>query len=211
MLDYYAARAVEYDQVYAKLERQSDLRAIEGWLPTALTGRTVLEVACGTGYWTQFYAPVARHVAAVDATEATLRIARARLPVDRVQLIAGDAYNLPVRRGGFDAAFAGFWWSHVPKGRIGAFLHGLHAHLAPGARVVFLDNRFVAGSSTPVSAPDAEGNTHQQRTLADGSIHRVLKNFPSDDELRACAAPHADDAQIHAWTHYWALTYTLRG
>jgi len=50
MQDYYAARATEYDKVYAKHERQADLRQIEQWLPSVLAGRSVLEVACGTGY-----------------------------------------------------------------------------------------------------------------------------------------------------------------
>ena len=32
---YYAARAGEYDRIYAKPERQADLRAIEKWLPSS--------------------------------------------------------------------------------------------------------------------------------------------------------------------------------
>jgi hypothetical protein len=55
--------------------------------------------------------------------------------------------------------------------------------------VVFLDNRFVPGSSTPIAESDAEGNTYQVRTLADGSTHRVLKNFPDRDALMAIVAP----------------------
>ncbi|PIF90927.1 hypothetical protein CLU86_1824 [Acidovorax sp. 62] len=58
MQDYYAARAKEYDQIYAKPTRQADLRQMEAWLPTVLAGRNVLEIACGTGYWTQFSEPV---------------------------------------------------------------------------------------------------------------------------------------------------------
>ena len=62
ILDYYAARAPEYDLVYAKPERQSDLRAIEAWLPPVLGQGSVLEVACGTGYWTRCFAPHLREV-----------------------------------------------------------------------------------------------------------------------------------------------------
>ena len=62
MQAYYAARAPEYDSVYRKPERQADLRAIEQWVPSRFVAARVLEIACGTGYWTQFIAPVALHV-----------------------------------------------------------------------------------------------------------------------------------------------------
>jgi hypothetical protein len=55
---------------------------------------------------------------------------------------------------------------------------------SPRARVVLLDNRYVEGSSTPVSEPDAHGNTYQLRRLADATEVRVLKNFPSKAQLR---------------------------
>ena len=77
---YYSARAPEYDRVYTKPERQSDLRAMQQWLPAQLSGRRILEVACGTGYWTQFVAPVARSIVAIDAAPEPLEIARTRVP-----------------------------------------------------------------------------------------------------------------------------------
>ena len=75
MQEYYVARAREYDKVYLKPERQSDLRAIEEWLPPIFEGASILEVACGTGYWTQFLAPVALRILAVDAVQETMKLA----------------------------------------------------------------------------------------------------------------------------------------
>lgn len=209
MQDYYAARAPEYDRIYAKPERQDDLRAIERWLPTVFAGRSLLEVACGTGYWTQFIAPVATRVLAIDAAPETLQIARSRVADGRVEFATGDAYALPPAATGFESAFAGFWFSHVPKRRVAEFLAGLHRALVPGARVVFLDNRYVEGNSTPVSAADAEGDTWQWRTLEDGSRHRVLKNFPDEAGLRAATQGIARELHFHAWKHYWALEYVV--
>ena len=211
MQDYYAARAAEYDRVYLKPERQGDLRAIERWLPTFFAGRSVLEVACGTGWWTRVVAPVARSVLAVDAAPETLAIARSRVHADNVALVVGDAYRLPVAAASCDAAFAGFWWSHVPRARLRAFLAGLHAALRPGATVVFLDNRYVEGSSTPLASRDAAGDTWQLRRLEDGSTHRVLKNFPTEAELRAAVAGLAHEVRHHEWQHYWALEYVVAG
>lgn len=208
MQSYYAARANEYDRIYLKPERQSDLRAIERWLPEVFARRIVLEVACGTGWWTRFYAPASAAVTAIDSSVETLAIARTRVPEAKVKLVAGDAYRLPVLPASFDAGFAGFWWSHLPRSRVPEFLAGFHAALSPGARVVLLDNRFVPGSSTPVSETDAEGNTYQVRQLSDGSTHRVLKNFPSRQELLTAFETVARDIRYHEWQHYWALEYT---
>jgi SAM-dependent methyltransferase len=208
MQSYYAARASEYDTVYLKPERQADLRRIEEWLPDVFADCSVLEIACGTGYWTRFIAPRSTRVVAVDAVPETLEIARSRVPSGKVEFVAADAYGIPSQSMPFDAGFAGFWWSHIPLARIPEFLRGFHAALAPGATVVFLDNRFVAGSSTPISETDLDGNSYQTRTLANGASHRVLKNFPTREELLAAVAPMARDARYHEWEYFWALQYS---
>lgn len=209
MKEYYAARANEYDRIYAKPERQADLRQLEQWLPRILNGLSVLEIACGTGYWTQFFAPVAKRVLALDAADETLQIAARRIPANNVHFMQGDAYQLPAFDTLFEAAFAGFWWSHIPRDKIDVFLAGVHRALQPGAKVVFLDNRFVPGSSTPVAERDIAGDTYQIRPLDDGSTHRVLKNFPSRDELLAAVAPYSESSHYVEWEYFWALEYTL--
>jgi ubiquinone/menaquinone biosynthesis C-methylase UbiE len=207
---YYAARALEYDRVYQKPERQSDLRQIETWLPSVLSGATVLEVACGTGYWTQFFAPVASAVSAIDSSPETLAIARERVAAPHVQFQIGDAYALAHLRGSFSAAFAGFWFSHVPLERQREFLRGLNAVLQPGARVILLDNLFVEGSSSAISEQDSSGNTYQRRSLADGSTHRVLKNFPTEAHLHALAEEgFGESAVCRKWQFYWAFEYLV--
>ncbi len=207
---YYAARASEYDRVYEKPERQADLRQIESWLPSVLSGATVLEVACGTGHWTRCIAPAASRVVAIDSAPETLRIAEQRVAASNVEFLIGDAYRLARMARRFDAAFAGFWFSHVPLGAQRGFLSGLNAVLEPGARVVLLDNRFVAGSSSPISERDGEGNTYQLRTLSDGSSHRVLKNFPTEAQLRAVVQDGVGELPFYlSWQYYWAFEYRV--
>ena len=208
MKEYYAARAREYDRIYQKPERQADLHAISEWLPSKFVGARVLEIACGTGYWTQFIARVTLHIAALDAAPETLEIARGRVPGSNVEFLVGDAYD-PPREGSFDAAFCGFWFSHVLRGRQREFLARLNASLRRSARVVMLDNRYVEGSSTPVAAYDADGNAYQDRRLDDGSTHRVLKNFPAEEELRSLVAGLGEDAAFTAWEYYWAFEYLV--
>jgi SAM-dependent methyltransferase len=208
---YYAARAPEYDSIYSKPERQPDLRAIEHWLRTRFTGAAVLEIACGTGYWTQFIAPSAASVVAVDSAPETLRIAQARVPEENVQFVVEDAYALPAHLGEFSAAFAGFWFSHVPTNRRREFLLHLGARLEPGATVVLLDNLFVPGSSSPISEQDTEGNTYQTRSLSNGSTHRVLKNFPTEAELQASINGLGTSGTFMRWNYFWAFEYLTSG
>ena len=204
---YYASRAPEYDQVYLKPERQADLRDIERWLAPLFAGATVLEVACGTGYWTQFIAQSAAHVTAIDTSLETMRIAEGRVPEGKVTFLVGDAYNLPPHLGRFSAAFAGFWFSHIAKAKRHAFLHGLNAFLMPGAKVVLLDNRYVAGSSSSMIETDSDENTYQTRHLRDGSTHRVLKNFPSEAELQSSLLGIGKRGTFSTWQHFWAFEY----
>jgi demethylmenaquinone methyltransferase/2-methoxy-6-polyprenyl-1,4-benzoquinol methylase len=205
---YYAARAREYERIYAKPERQADLRRLEALLPEMLAGRRILELACGTGYWTQFIARKSESVLAVDASPETLELAAAKqLPPDRVEFRGADVYDLPAELGLFDGAFAGFWWSHVPVREHARFLKSLDRRLLPGSRVALLDNRYVEGNSTPISHRDADGNTYQRRVLEDGSEHVVLKNFPTWGELSAVFAPFGNDMQLTELEYYWVFAY----
>jgi demethylmenaquinone methyltransferase/2-methoxy-6-polyprenyl-1,4-benzoquinol methylase len=209
--EYYARRASEYERIYATPARQSDLAALRAAVASAFDGRRVLEIACGTGYWTPVIATTAASVDACDINDETLAIARTK-PVDpsRVRFVIGDAYLPALFDPRPDAAFAAFWWSHVPKQDVQRFLAGLLAALADGARVVFIDNRYVEGSSTPLSRTDADGNTYQSRALADGSRHEVLKNFPDPAELRAAVESYARDVDVRLLDYYWWLEYRLR-
>ena len=207
---YYAKRAAEYDRTYARPERQADLAALRGRLCKLFAGRRVLELACGTGWWTEAIAPCAASVTALDVNEEVLAMARAKhYPQDRATFAIGDAYAPPDLGRSHDGLFAGFWWSHVPIGRIDAFLACATRAAAPRALVAFLDNRYVEGSSTALSRSDAEGNTYQVRKLDDGSEHEVVKNFPTLPDLIGCALRcGGTDARVEMLQYYWLLTFT---
>lgn len=210
LIAYYAGRAHEYEQVYAKPERQADLSGVRAWVRDALAGHHILEVACGTGYWTAEVAPAALAVVATDATSEVLPLARQKhYPAGRVSFVQADAYALDHIPGTFTAGFAAFWWSHVPLERQAAFLVGLHRRIGVGSTVVFLDNRFVAGSSTPLSRRDATGNTYQRRRLTDGAEYEVLKNFPSRAELEAVLSPRAQGLRVTEFAYYWGVCYRV--
>jgi len=211
MREYYARRATYYERVYFKPERQQDLRAMEAWLVDQFVDRHVLEIACGTGWWTPHGARHAQSWLATDLNPETMAIAASKpLPPGKVSFATLDAYALAsLDDARFDGAFAGCWWSHVPLARLPGWIEQLHSKLGPDARVVFLDNSYVQASSTPISRRDDDGNTYQDRTLDDGSVHEVLKNFPTRDQAVAAIGPRARDPQWIEFAHYWILSYTL--
>jgi demethylmenaquinone methyltransferase/2-methoxy-6-polyprenyl-1,4-benzoquinol methylase len=203
LVGYYRRRAAEYEAIYAKAERQRDLCHLRQAIPARLRGTRVLEIACGTGYWTQLVAPVASRVVATDVAEEPMRLARAKTYEGSVEFLMADAYALPEALGSFDAALAVFWWSHVPRQRIAAFLGSLHTRLERGARVVLMDNLYVEGSSTPITETDVHGNTYQRRRLGEDGDVLVLKNFPSEAELRR----HLRGLCYEALEYYWIAEY----
>lgn len=212
IVSYYARRAREYERIYQKPERQADLRRLSSLITEELAGHDVLEVACGTGFWTQRISRTAHSVLATDIGDEVLSIARLKdYPNDNVLFRKAGAFTLDGIVESSSAGLAAFWWSHIPVLRIPEFLSTFHARLRPGALVVVADNNYVAESNTPVSRVDEDGNSYQHRVLEDGSTHEVIKNFPDENALRAAVRSFADDVRYTSIGYYWCLIYRLKG
>ncbi|MCU6433554.1 class I SAM-dependent methyltransferase [Undibacterium sp. Jales W-56] len=209
MRDYYAQRAKTYESIYAKPERQGDLAELSERISEALTGRKVLEVACGTAYWTERFAEDAESVLATDINQNMLDIANAkRIAPGKVSFAIADAFDLP--KGDYNACFAGFWWSHVKKEEQADFLKKLQSRVGKDCVLVLIDNNHVEGSSLPIARTDSEGNTYQLRLQEDGSRVEIVKNFPTDSFMRKKFATFARDIRIHRNEYFWMLTCVLR-
>jgi ubiquinone/menaquinone biosynthesis C-methylase UbiE len=208
LVEYYSQRANEYERIYARPERQEDLSRLRDRLGSFFLGDHVLEVACGTGYWTEIIARSAHSIFATDITEKVLAIARTKdFSGAAVEFHQADAYALPKFDGLFNAGFGAFWWSHMPKAKIQDFLASFHSHLEPGAKVAFIDNRYIEGNSTPIFRAGEDGDTYQMRTLQDGNLHKVLKNFPSPEELKTTIGDLGIHVEVTLFDYYWLLSY----
>jgi SAM-dependent methyltransferase len=211
MIEYYAKRAYEYEKIYEKPERQDDLAMLKELLSDSFGGKKVLEVACGTGYWTQFVAKSAKSIFASDANREVLEIARTKsFGICKVEFAEDDAYCLKKAICHYDAGFHAFWWSHIPVQRIAEFLKTFHSKLISGAKVIMIDNKFIEGNSTPISRHDEDGNTYQIRSLKDGSRHEVLKNFPSSGDIQNQLKNFATDIKIQLMDYYWVAEYRVK-
>jgi SAM-dependent methyltransferase len=192
---YYRARAAEYDQWWlrqGRYDRGPDLNA--RWFADAAVVRSalaafrpsgrILELACGTGIWSEQLLPFASRLTAVDSSPEMLAINAARLQSPLVHYIQADMFQwLPTADAQYDTIFFGFWLSHVPPERFAAFWQLVGTCLAPGGRVFFVDSRREQ-TSTAVDHTLAESTTPVlQRRLNDGREFRIYKVFYDPAQL----------------------------
>ncbi|MFQ5606833.1 MAG: class I SAM-dependent methyltransferase [Candidatus Zixiibacteriota bacterium] len=216
MQEYYDRRAPVYENIYDFDDpiRRKELDEIESELIKAAAGQSVLEIACGSGYWTNLLAPVAPvppvalKVSALDASKQMLEIARARgLDPARVSFLLADAYDLPDFKERFTLGLAAFWLSHVPRARVSEFLDGFQRRLTPGALVFLFDNHLVRGMGGELLAPKGDPNTYKIRKLPDGSRYQVVKNYYDERSLRETLSDFGSDIRTHVGSVYWWATY----
>ena len=207
MKSYYSKRAPIYDAVYAYPERQQDLRFLEHYIAEQLTGLNVLEIAAGTGYWTQYIATQAKSILATDVTIEPLNQIGMRVTSIPIQVKIVSAYLLSELDQKFNGAFAGLWFSHVPKQRRHEFLESLHQVLTSSAKVLFIDNSISQCKRLPLSYTDEFGNTYQDRVLEDGTTHRILKNFPTEEELVEVISDFGSGMKFRQLDNYQCLLW----
>jgi len=209
LIKYYSARANEYENIYKKPERQEDILKSTLYLQEIFSGKNIFELACGTGFWTERLAITARHIVATDRSEEVLAIARNKsYQKNNVVFQNADIFDLPAELT-YKNLFGGFIWSHILLEKLPLFLDNLMNHAEAGARFVFMDNNFVAQSNTPVSEIDAAGNSYQERLLENGKAFKILKNFPTEDSLRALLTARAKEIKFMSLKYFWIIEFSI--
>ncbi|HET8908399.1 MAG TPA: methyltransferase domain-containing protein [Ktedonobacterales bacterium] len=192
---YYRQRASEYDEWFlrqGRYDRGPELnsrwfaeveqvaQALDAFAPSG----DVLELASGTGLWTQRLARAARSVTAVDSSPEVHAISRERLGAGSagVRYVVADLFQWQPDRQ-YDTIFFSFWLSHVPPERLAAFWSLVRSALAPDGRVFLLDGLYDETSTAndhQLEGPDAHAVT---RRLNDGEVYRIVKVFYRPDDL----------------------------
>ncbi len=190
---YYRARAPEYDDWFHRRGAfdngaewngrwRAEIDELADALDRARPGGNVLELACGTGLWTERLAPYAAELTCVDASPEVLALNRQRMRGSRIRYVCADLFRWqPTAR--YDFVFFGFWLSHVPAGSFIPFWSLVASCLAPGGRVFFADNRL-----PPHGWRDAlrrDGPARSRRRLTDGREFEIVKVYHRPDDLEA--------------------------
>jgi SAM-dependent methyltransferase len=211
MVQYYAARAAAYDRIYDIPPWRNGIRMLQHLVRGFFAGRRVYEVACGTGYRTQYAAHDAQSIYATDINDETLAMARARTygPA-QVTFRRTDAYQPPNEPATFNAGLAGFWLSHVDVRRMHDFLTAFHARMEHGATICMFDERLSPRRRLPTSRTDAAGNRYERRELANGARFEIIKNFYTATQFRDLFDDHGCDLSYAELDHFWVLRYCVQ-
>jgi demethylmenaquinone methyltransferase/2-methoxy-6-polyprenyl-1,4-benzoquinol methylase len=190
-LDYYRARAQEYDESVQLIGRfaqdepenpavSAELAQITGALHRIPPEKDVLELACGTGIWTKELLPIARKITALDGAPEMLDVNRAKLGDEpRVQHECIDLFTWQPGKP-FDLVFFAFWLSHVPPDRLGQFLDRVTRATKVGGQVFIVDEP--AGGRQLSGAGEADHT--QTRQLHDGREFKVIKVYHDPREIQ---------------------------
>ncbi|MFL5473753.1 MAG: class I SAM-dependent methyltransferase [Gemmatimonadales bacterium] len=214
-LDYYRERSAEYDQWWLRqgrydrgptqkaqwLAEASEVRAaLVGFRPE---GR-ILELACGTGIWTEQLLPFADELTAIDGSREMLAINAGRLGSPLVRYIEADLFRWrPAAEERFDTIFFGFWLSHVPPERFAEFWNLVDSCLAPRGRIFFVDSRYQETSTAVDHILPERTATVLQRRLNDGREFRVYKIFYDREDLTRRLAELGWGFEIEQTTNFF--------
>lgn len=211
LTQYYAVNADNYDQIYAEEARFDDLDDLQEMVAELFQDQKVLELGCGTAYWTDLISEVAESVYATDISQQMLDLAETRGLDDEVVTFGLlDAFNLPDgMEGQYSAVFIGNLWRHVRREEQEKYLKTLRAKLGKDVLLVVLDESAVEGE-TVIARTDSDGNTYEFLTADDGQRYEVLRNYLTDSTLRKRFANHARQIRIERLQFYFLLSCRLK-
>ena len=208
---YYRARAGEYDDFWLRrgdyalppeqqVQWDADAAETLQWIQGLGVRGDVLELACGTGLFTQHFVNDADTLLAIDASPECLALNEQRLHDPRITYAAVDLFGWEPLPAAYDWVVFTYWLSHVPDDRLAAFWDKVGRALRPGGRVALVD-------SCPRTGADAgaAGATAELRTLRDGRRFSVVKRYWSPAELTGELDVLGWEARARATVHRMIL------
>ncbi|MBK8023689.1 MAG: metallophosphoesterase family protein [Chloroflexi bacterium] len=193
-LAYYRARAPEYDQSLGPAEPRSTIHAahtqaqLDGadleWAQIVSVLHALgpvgdaLELASGTGVWTQELAKISASVTALDGSPEMLQLNQAKLGEAAVTYQTVDLFAWEPNRQ-YDLVFFSFWLSHVPPSHLKTFLDKVARATKAGGRVFIVDE---PKGGIQLSGENEEGQ-YQQRTLQNGRTFEIVKVYYDPDDV----------------------------
>ena len=206
-IEYYSARAPEYDQWFYRQGRydqgddfkrqwKSEAQMVRDQLLNAPRQTHILEMAPGTGIWTEQLIKLGDQVTALDASPDMIAINQAKLGSDKVAYIQTDLFDWRPQQT-YDMVFFGFWLSHVPADRLSPFLRTVHQALKPGGRLFFIDSQKPEQSAAHQQDAKMRDDL-QTRKVSDGREYEIVKIYYDPTQLTSTLLDHGFDIEVRA-------------
>jgi len=161
----------------------------------------VLEIAGGTGIWTEALVKNAATVTAVDSSQEMIERSKLRLKGNpRVKYVLADFYDWTPDKA-YDAVTFSFWISHVPAAKLDKFVSKISSCLRPEGRVFFCD---VSEEATKYEDLVEPGGEIVYRKIGDGRKFKVVKHFYSPKDINDSFLSHGIRTRVtNTPTHFF--------
>ncbi len=212
-IDYYRARAPEYDEWFYRLNRYDRGREINQlWFDDVAELITAfqrlepvaqaLELAAGTGIWTERLVKIAKHLTVVDTSPEMIAINRSKVPDANVTYMQQDVFEWAPERE-YDLVFFSFWLSHVPPERLDAFLAKVRRAVHAGGRLFLIDSRFEQTGAATNNPLFEEEEIYRTRILNNDSEYTIVKIYYEPESLRQHLAKAGFEAHVQFTNRYF--------
>lgn len=161
----------------------------------------ILEIASGTGIWTEAVIKTASALTAVDSSKEMLERCRSRLGTNpKIRYVVADFFDwFPDKE--YDVVTFSFMISHVPASKLDEFVLKLSRCMRPGGKIFFVDQQPQAIKNEELDQPDGEV---AWRTLENGRRFKVVKHFYTPEEIQESFLAHGINVKIaYTPTHFF--------
>ncbi len=190
MMEYYNARAYEYDEIYEGKGPASfppdyyisDIKSIHIFTENFGKGN-IIDIACGSGYWLKDYYDKCNNFTFFDQSSRMLELCRVRADeygiADRATFIQDDILKYQWKEEAiFDRAVIGFLLGHFTKVQEETFFEILRKLLKPGSDFLIIENTWTEKRAKMQNKEDIV-----QRQLNDGKNYKIYKRYFEKDDL----------------------------
>jgi 2-polyprenyl-3-methyl-5-hydroxy-6-metoxy-1,4-benzoquinol methylase len=232
---YYRARAGEYDEWFYRVGRYDhgaelnqlwfdEVETVVQALRQLPPMERILELAAGTGIWTQELVKLGKRVTAIDASAEVIEINRGKMNpsplapspytemgrkeknveghIGVVEYQQADLFEWQPEEQ-YDLVFFSFWLSHVPPERLDPFLDKVRRAVKPGGRVFAIDSMPDDTSSAKNHEAYQPESIYHTRKLNDGQEYQIVKIFYQPDALEKKLGEYGFEAQVRTSGRYF--------
>lgn len=191
---YYQARAKEYDEWFYRIGRYdrgveinqrwfNEADVLKDFVRQVGNVESVLELACGTGIWTQELLKIGKQITAIDASQEMIEINRHKLNnPNNVEYQQLDLFSWKPDTQ-YDLVFFSFWLSHIPHTEVDTFLSKVYDSVLPGGKVLIIDSYYEITSTAKDHLLQDRSQIYQKRKLNDEREFQIFKIYYQPDDL----------------------------